>query len=384
MSEKPKEDNKHAGRLDASWAKDQQERSYYYDDAHGYEKYDPASDEKNDEDQHGFDEAKKMKNLEKRELGKSGIRTAPLAFGGNVFGWTIDEQQSFRLLDAFVDAGFDLIDTADSYSRWVPGNSGGESETIIGNWLKARGNREKVIIATKVGSDMGQGKSDLSKAHILRSVDDSLRRLQTDYIDLYQSHFDDLDTPVEETMEAFAQTVSEGKVRAIGASNLSGERLTASLNASRELGLPAYQTLQPLYNLYDRERFETEFEPICKEHSLGVLNYYALASGFLSGKYRSEADLGKSARGGGIAKYLDERGIRILKALDEVASQFGTTPASVSIAWLLTRSSITAPIASATSLEQLESLITATQLKLDDRSIALLDRASEWREAMPS
>lgn len=322
-----------------------------------------------------------MENIEKRELGRSAIHTRPLAFGGNVFGWTVDEQRSFELLDAFVNAGFDLIDTADSYSTWVPGNKGGESETIIGNWMKARGNRNNVIVATKVGSDMGQGKKDLSKKWIMTAAEDSLRRLQTDHIDLYQSHWDDLDTPVDETLEAYSRLVEQGKVRVIGASNLSAERLVESLKSSESNGWPVYQTLQPQYNLYDREPFESEYEQICIDNSLGVINYYSLASGFLSGKYRSKADLQKSPRGGGVEKYLDERGLRILSALDEVANKYETTPASISIAWLQARPSVTAPIASATSVEQLASLVKATELDLDEMSIVKLNEASEWRNA---
>lgn len=316
--------------------------------------------------------------MEKRTLGKSGLKVSPLTFGGNVFGWTLDERKSFEILDAFVAAGFNFIDTADSYSRWVPGHQGGESETIIGKWMKERGNRDQVIVATKVGSDMGQGKRDLSAKHIISSVENSLKRLQTDYIDLYQSHYDDSDTPIEETLQTYSQLVNEGKVRFIGASNFSAERLTESLNISRQNNYPAYQTLQPLYNLYDREPFEKDLEALCIEHSIGVINYYALASGFLSGKYRSEADLSKSPRGAGNKKYLNERGFAILSALDEVAKRHNSTAASVSIAWLLARPSVTAPIASATSIEQLNSLINATQLQLDAESIDLLTKASDW------
>ena len=317
--------------------------------------------------------------MEKRTLGTTGFEIAPWAFGGNVFGWTADEPTSFALLDAFVAAGFNLIDTADSYSRWAPGNKGGESETIIGKWLKQRGNRDQVIIATKVGSDMGQGKRDLSAPYIRKAVEDSLRRLQTDYIDLYQAHWDDLVTPVGETMEAFAELVRAGKVRAIGASNLSPERLEAALAYSRELNLPAYQTLQPEYNLYNRETYETKYEPICQREGLGVLNYYALASGFLSGKYRSEADGNKSARGGGVVKnYLNERGLRILTALDEVAARYRTSPAAIALAWLLARPSITAPIASATSTAQVEELAKAVQVKLDAEAVEKLNTASAY------
>ncbi|HEX9509800.1 MAG TPA: aldo/keto reductase [Puia sp.] len=314
--------------------------------------------------------------MNKRQLGRSDLQVAPLAFGGNVFGWTIDEATSFPLLDQFIAAGFNLVDTADVYSRWAPGNKGGESETIIGNWMRQRGHRDKVIIATKVGADMGQGKKDLSKKYILKALEDSLRRLQTDYIDLYQTHWDDDTTPVEETLEAYAQLVKEGKIRWIGASNLSPARLTASLEASARNGYPRYESFQPGYNLYDRAGFEKEIEPLCLKHNLGVISYYSLASGFLSGKYRSEADLSKSVRGGGVKKYLDERGLRILSALDEVAAQYKTTPASVAIAWLIARPSITAPIASATKAQQLTDLVKAAELTLDAQAIEWLDKAS--------
>jgi len=319
--------------------------------------------------------------MKRRRLGNSGLEIAPLAFGGNVFGWTIDERTSFELLDAFVGAGFNLVDTADAYSAWAPGNTGGESETIIGAWLARGGRRrEDVLIATKVGWEM-RGEKGLKKSYILRSAEESLRRLRTDYIDLYQSHKDDPETPQEETLEAYAELIRQGKVRAIGASNFSAERLRESLRVSGESGLPRYESLQPLYNLYDRAAFEAELEPLCLEEHVGVINYYALASGFLSGKYRSEADLGKSARGGGIGKkYLNERGFRLLKALDEVSASLGSTPARVALAWLISRPAVTAPIASATSLEQLNDLIEATRLELDEASLRLLDEASDWRE----
>jgi aryl-alcohol dehydrogenase-like predicted oxidoreductase len=314
--------------------------------------------------------------MKKRQLGKSGIVVSPLAFGGNVFGWTVDAKTSYELLDAFVAAGGNLIDTADVYARWLPGNKGGESETIIGNWMKERGNRQQVIVATKVGGDMGQGKKDISKKYILAAVENSLQRLQTDYIDLYQTHWDDERTPVEETLEAYAQLIKEGKVRTIGASNLSPERLIASLKASRKHGYPRYESLQPLYNLYDREAFEKELEPICIEHQLGVISYYALASGFLTGKYRSEEDLDKSPRGARNKKYLNERGFRILAALNEIAKQYTTTAATIAIAWLIARPAITAPIASATSPLQLAELISATTLQLDENAVNLLNKAS--------
>lgn len=314
----------------------------------------------------------------KRQLGKSTLQVAPLTLGGNVFGWTIDEARSFEILDGFIEAGFNLVDTADVYSRWAPGNTGGESETIIGNWMKARGNRDKVVLATKVGADMGQGKTDLSPAYITKAVEDSLRRLQTDHIDLYQTHWDDAATPVEATLETYAKLVKEGKVRYIGASNLSPERLKASLEASAANGYPRYETFQPHYNLYVRDEFEKELEQVVLDNQLGVINYYSLASGFLTGKYRSAADLGKSPRGGGVAAYLNERGFKILAALDEVAADYKTSPASVAIAWLIARPSVTAPIASATSMAQLQDLVQAAQLQLGDEAITLLNNASAW------
>ncbi len=320
--------------------------------------------------------------MKKRELGNSGLEVAPLAFGGNVFGWTVDEPTAFQLLDAFVAAGFNLIDTADVYSRWVPGNQGGESETTIGNWLKRSGNRDKVIIATKVGIEMGPGMKGLSKPYILRAVEDSLRRLQTDYIDLYLSHRDDQETPVEETLSAFAQLIEQGKVRAIGASNYTAERLAEALKVSEQNGLPRYESLQPQYNLYDRADYEQHLEPLCVEKGLGVISYYSIASGFLTGKYRSEADLGKSVRGEGIKKYLNERGLRILAALDQVAKRYDSNPTRVALAWLIARQSITAPIASATTLDQLNDLIEATKLPLDQTAIELLNQASAYSEAV--
>lgn len=317
--------------------------------------------------------------MKRRRLGNSELEIAPLAFGGNVFGWTVDEQTSFELLDAFAAAGFNLIDTADMYSAWAPGNKGGESETIIGRWLKRSGRREDVIIATKVGMEM-RGEKGLSKSYILRSAEESLSRLQTDYIDLYQSHQDDPQTPLDETLEAYAELIRQGKVRVIGSSNYSAERLRQSLLISEQNGLPRYESLQPLYNLYDRAEFEAELEPLCLERNIGVISYFSLASGFLSGKYRSESDLSKSARGGGVKKYLNERGFRILNALDEVATRQEATPAQIALAWLIARPSVTAPIASATTLEQLNDLIAATKLELDESSLRLLDEASAWRE----
>lgn len=314
--------------------------------------------------------------MKTRKLGNNGPDVAPLALGGNVFGWTIDEPTSFQILDAFVNAGFQLIDTADVYSRWAPGNQGGESETIIGKWLKGRGDREKIVIATKVGMEMGPGEVGLSRDYIVQSVEKSLSRLQTDYIDLYQSHKDDESTPLEETLGAYAELIQAGKVRAIGASNYSAQRLTEALKVSQSQGLPAYQCLQPHYNLCERPLFEADLEKVCLESGLAVIPYYSLASGFLTGKYRSEADLAKSARGQGVKKYLNDRGFGILKALDEVAGRYGSNPTRVALAWLMARPSVTTPIASATSLEQLNDLIEATRLELDGPAVALLNQAS--------
>jgi aryl-alcohol dehydrogenase-like predicted oxidoreductase len=297
-------------------------------------------------------------------------------FGGNVFGWTADEATSFRLLDACVAAGINAIDTADVYSVWARGHRGGESETVIGNWLKRRGRRDDVLIATKVGSQMGSGDKGLSRAWIMRECDASLRRLRTDVIDLYQAHRDDPDTPQEETAQAFADLIRQGKVRAIGASNFSAARLKSALEVSKTHNLPRYESLQPLYNLMERAAFETELEPLCHAEQLGVINYYALAAGFLTGKYRSEADLNKSPRGGGVKKYLDARGQRVLKALDAVAAAHKATPAQVALAWLIARPSVTAPIASATSLEQLQDIVQAAELKLGTRDIETLNAAS--------
>ena len=314
--------------------------------------------------------------VDRTELGKSGIVISRLVFGGNVFGWTIDESTSFMLLDAFVAAGFNCIDTADVYSSWKPGNTGGESETIIGRWLKRRGERHTVVIATKVGHQMSQQLSGLSRRPILKGVDESLARLQTDYIDLYQSHVDDPNSPLEETLGAYEELIRAGKVRAIGASNYSAERLTQALQVSAQNNLPSYQTLQPLYNLYDREGFEGAIEEVCVQRGLGVIPYFSLAAGFLTGKYRTEADLAKSIRSPRAQKYMTERGFRILDALDYVAQQCNSTCGKVALAWLLARPSVTAPIASATKLEQLNDLIAATQLVLDEQQIAFLNQES--------
>jgi aryl-alcohol dehydrogenase-like predicted oxidoreductase len=311
--------------------------------------------------------------MQRRRLGQSGLELAPLMLGGNVFGWTIDEAASFNILDAFVDAGFNAVDTSDSYARWVPGSPGGESETIIGNWVKRSGKRNEVLIATKVGEDMGEGRS-LRKDYILRECEASLRRLQTDHIDLYQTHFDDEVTPPEETMQAYAQLITAGKVRAIGASNITPGRLKASLAASKQLGLPRYECLQPLYNLSDRMEFETEFEPICRQEKLGVINYYSLAAGFLTGKYRSPEEGAKHpGRGGRLKRYLDARGMQILKALDEVAARHNAMPAQIALAWLIAKPFITAPIVSATSRKQLDEILKAPQIKLSGEDSAALD-----------
>ena len=314
--------------------------------------------------------------MEKRRLGKSAIEIAPLMFGGNVFGWTVDEAMSFKLLDGFVGAGFNAIDTADVYSKWVAGNKGGESETIIGKWLKARGGRDKLVIATKVGIEMpgiGQG---LKRDYIIARVEDSLKRLQTDYIDLYQSHTDDKSTPFEETLGAYGQLIEQGKVRVIGASNHEAPRLAEALKTSAAKKLPRYESLQPHYNLAERAGFEKELEPLCLKEKVGVIPYYALAAGFLTGKYRTAADLGKSARGDRVKGYLNERGLRILTALDQVSARLGAKRAHVALAWLMARPSVTAPIASATSMAQLEDLIAGTRLELDRDAIKLLDTAS--------
>jgi aryl-alcohol dehydrogenase-like predicted oxidoreductase len=314
--------------------------------------------------------------MNRRKLGSSGLEISPLVFGGNVFGWTADEATSFKLLDAFVAAGFNSIDTADVYAKWAPGNTGGESETIFGKWLKRNGNRNKVLVLTKVGMEMGPGKKGLSRSYILNAVEDSLRRLQTDFIDLYQSHTDDVDTPLEETLGTYAELIKQGKVRAIGASNYKADRLAAALEISKKTGLPKYQSLQPSYNLCDRADYEARLEPLCQEEGLGVINYFPLASGFLSGKYRSESDVENRPRARMLKKYANERGFKILQAVDQVAKKYNATPAKVSLAWLMARPSITAPIVSATSLEQLSDLIASVELKLDRPSIELLNQAS--------
>jgi aryl-alcohol dehydrogenase-like predicted oxidoreductase len=316
--------------------------------------------------------------VEKRQLGRSGLRVSPLCFGGNVFGWTADAATSFRLLDRFVEAGLYFVDTADVYSAWAPGNKGGESETILGDWFaQGGGRRERIVLATKVGSPMGEGKKGLSRRYVKEAVEASLNRLRTDRIDLYQSHWDDPETPFEETLGAYADLIREGKVRAIGASNLTAARLTEALETSARTGLPRYESLQPEYSLAERAGFEGELERTCREHGLGVITYFSLARGFLTGKYRSAADLGQSPRGEGVGKYLDERGRRILAALDEIAARHRAKPASVALAWLIAKPAVTAPIASATKPEQLEDLIAAATLALNAEEVAHLDRASD-------
>lgn len=312
-----------------------------------------------------------------RPLGRSGLQVSPLCFGGNVFGWTADEATSFRLLDAWVDAGFNFVDTADVYSRWAPGHTGGESESVIGRWLRQTGKRNRIVLATKVGKDMGDGKVGLRPEYIRQAVDASLTRLKTDHIDLYQSHDDDATVPLADTLGAYSDLIKAGKVRAIGASNFTAARLAESLATSERLGLARYESLQPLFNLYDRAVFEKELQPLCMEQGVGVINFYALAAGFLTGKYRTEADAAKSARGKNTtAKYLNERGLRILAALDTVAARLGATPGQVAVAWQIVQPGITAPIASATSLAQLQDLVKASQLTLDAEALATLGAAS--------
>jgi aryl-alcohol dehydrogenase-like predicted oxidoreductase len=314
--------------------------------------------------------------MEHRSLGRSGLTIPPIVFGGNVFGWTLDKAASHRILDQLVEVGLTAIDTADMYSAWAPGNQGGESESIIGDWLAARGNRSRVTIFTKVGMKMGNGREGLSPAWIREEVDASLKRLKTDVIDLYQAHRDDPETPLEDTLGTFAELVKAGKVRAIGASNYAAPRLRQALETSARLGLPRYESLQPHYNLMERAGFEAELGPLCQKEGLGVVNYYALASGFLSGKYRSEADFGKSARGGGMAKYLTPRGKAVLGALDAIAGELSATPAQVALAWLRAKPAVTAPIASATSAAQVDDLVKAAKLVLPAEAVAKLDAAS--------
>ncbi|CAN7645511.1 aldo/keto reductase [Mesorhizobium sp. LjNodule214] len=314
--------------------------------------------------------------MQKRRLGRTDLSIAPLVLGGNVFGWTADEKTSFDLLDRFAGAGLNAIDTADAYSRWHAGNKGGESETIIGKWMKSRGNRDKIIVITKVGSDMGQGRRDLSAAYIEKAVDQSLKRLQTDVIDLYLSHWPDPATPYEETLGAYQSLLAKGKIRHAGCSNLDAGQLRAALDVASLRSLPRYEALQPAYNLYDRSSFDGSLRDLCLAEDIGVISYYGLAKGFLSGKYRSEADLGKSQRGGGVKDYLNPRGMRILSALDAVAERHSAKQAEVALAWVMARPGITAPIASATTLAQMDSLVRAASLALGADDMAALDEAS--------
>jgi aryl-alcohol dehydrogenase-like predicted oxidoreductase len=314
--------------------------------------------------------------MDRRRLGSTGFDVAPLALGGNVFGWTADESTSFRLLDAFVAAGFNLVDTADSYSRWAPGHQGGESETIIGRWIAQRGRHDDVVIATKVGSDMGLGYKCLRADYIMKAAEDSLRRLNVESIDLYQSHWDDDKTPLDETLEAYARLMKQGKVKAIGASNLTAERLAQALAASRQHGYPRYETLQPHYNLYERASYEGPLEDLCVREHIGVITYFSLGAGFLTGKYRGDADFARSPRGAGMQKFMNPRGMRILAALEAVALRSNATMAQVALAWLMHRPSVTAPIASATSVAQLAELTAAAHLALDADAIRALHQAS--------
>lgn len=314
--------------------------------------------------------------MKKIKINNTDLEVSRINFGGNVFGWTLDEQKSFEILDAFAGGGFNFIDTADTYSWWVNGK-GGQSETIIGNWLKSRGNRKDLVIATKVGSETKEHGFDISRKHILKSVDESLKRLQTDYIDLYYTHFDDNVTPVEETLSAYDELIKAGKVRYIAASNVSPERLQQSFEVSEKNNFPKYVALQPHYNLVERTNYETEYRSLAEEHDLTVFPYYSLASGFLTGKYRSEADFSKSVRGGGASKYLNEKGLAVLKALDKVAEKHNTQQATVALAWLLAQPHIGGTIVSATGKAQLETLFAAPELKLDNEDLELLDKASK-------
>ena len=314
--------------------------------------------------------------MKKKRIGTTELEVAPLNFGGNVFGWTLDEKQSFDILDAFTAAGYNFIDTADTYSWWVNGK-GGQSEEIIGNWLKARNNRHEIVLATKVGSETKEHGFDISKKHILKSVDESLQRLKTDHIDLYYTHFDDEKTPVEETLEAYDQIIKAGKVRYIAASNVAPQRLIASFEAAEQYGLPKYQALQPHYNLVERTKFETQYAALAEQYGLSVFTYWSLASGFLTGKYRSEDDFGKSPRGAGAQQYLNEKGRAVLAALDRVAAKHMSNPATVSLAWLLAQPLVTAPIVSATNKQQLAALFEGPLLTLDAEDLSLLDRASK-------
>lgn len=315
-----------------------------------------------------------MKSL---QLGTSHLKASPIIFGGNVFGWTLNEKKSFQILDEMLDRGITMIDTADVYSRWVDGNEGGESERIIGKWLKERKTRDKVTLATKVGADMGKGSRNISKAYILDRVEDSLKRLQTDHIDLYFTHWDDDKTPVDETLEAYQQLIKQGKVRVIGASNLSPKRLSDSLNASAESDLPKYQVFQPEYNLMSRKQFEEKIKPICKRHQLGVTPYFSLASGFLTGKYRSEKDMEDSSRKDFVKKYLNRTGLQVLNTLDEISENHQVDNAAVALRWLMQQNVVTAPIASATKSNHLESFTEAIEMELSSKEMNQLDEVSK-------
>jgi aryl-alcohol dehydrogenase-like predicted oxidoreductase len=314
--------------------------------------------------------------MQRVKFGKSDLEVPVLCLGGNVYGWTVSEQDSFRQLDAALEAGLNFIDTADVYSRWVPGHQGGESEAILGKWLAQGGKRENVILATKLGIDMGDGKQGLKPSYIAQAVEDSLRRLQTDYIDLYQAHKDDDQTPLEETLAAFDKLVQQGKVRHVGASNYSGARLAQALKVSKDNGLVSYISLQPKYNLVDREEFEADLLPVLQQHGLAVIPYYSLAAGFLTGKYRSKKDAEGKARGGTVAKYLNDWGFQVLKVLDEVAAAHHSTPGNVALAWLMVQPGVTSPIVSATSSEHLADLVNATRLTLDHASLEKLNAVS--------
>ena len=317
-----------------------------------------------------------MKNV---QLGNTDLEIKPIFFGGNVFGWTLNEEESFRILDGFLDRGFNAIDTANNYSYWVEGNVGTESERIIGNWLKSRGIRDQIVLATKVGGrNMIQDKPNTTKAHILKEVEESLIRLQTDYIDLYQTHYDDVNTPVEETLSAYNQLIKEGKVRYIGASNFSSERLIESLDKSELYNLPQYKTLQPEYNLYDRQHFEEFLQPVAEKYNLAVIPYYSLASGFLSGKYKTEEDLQQSLRGNGIKKYLNERGFKILDALQTISTRYNISYSAVALAWLMDQKTVVAPIASATKEQHLDAFVEAVNVQLSHDDVKLLTEASEY------
>lgn len=313
--------------------------------------------------------------MEKRTISHTDITVAPINFGGNVFGWTLDEKQSFHILDRFADAGFNFIDTADTYSWWVNGK-GGQSEEIIGKWMKSRSNRNDMVIATKVGSETREHDFDISKKHILKSLDDSLKRLGTDHIDLYYTHFDDGKTPVEETLEAYDEIIKAGKVRYIGVSNVSPERIRQSFEVAEKNHLPKYVALQQHYNLMEREGFEKNYHPLVEEYGLSVFPYFSLAGGFLTGKYRDESDFDKSARGGGMKKYLDDKGMTVLKALDEISEKHQAGQASIALAWLLANPAVTAPIVSATSDSQLQTLFKAVDIKLDEQDLKMLNDSS--------